>query len=51
MSGIVYGPYKGRWFDSTSETDIEHIVALSEAHDSGICDSSTETRRRFASDL
>ena len=51
MGGIVYGPYTGRWFDNTSETDIEHIVARSEAHDSGLCDASAETRRRFASDL
>ena len=33
--GGVYGPYTGRWFASDSETDIEHIVARSEAHDSG----------------
>ena len=49
--GIVYGSYTGRWFDNTSETDIEHIVARSEAHDSGLCDASAETRRRFATDL
>ena len=29
--GGVYGPYTGRWFASKSETDIEHIVARSEA--------------------
>lgn len=49
--GGVYGPYTGRWFRSTSETDIEHIVARSEAHDSGLCASDSSTRRRFASDL
>ncbi len=49
--GGVYGPYTGRWFRSTSETDIEHIVARSEAHDSGLCAASGETRRRFAGDL
>ena len=27
MGGIIYGPYTGRWFESTKETDIEHIVA------------------------
>lgn len=37
MGGIVYGPYTGTWFVSTSETDIEHILARSEAHDSGLC--------------
>ena len=51
MGGIVYGPYTGMWFDSTSETDIEHIVARSEAHDSGLCAASAATRRRFSSDL
>ena len=51
MGGIVYGPYTGMWFDSTSETDIEHIVARSEAHDSGLCAADAATRRRFASDL
>ena len=51
MGGIVYGPYTGTWFDSTSQTDIEHIVARSEAHDSGLCATDAETKRRFASDL
>ena len=51
MGGIVYDPYTGMWFDSTSETDIEHIVARSEAHDSGLCAADAATRRRFSSDL
>ena len=51
MGGIVYGPYTGTWFDSTSQTDIEHIVARSEAHDSGLCATDAETKRQFASDL
>ena len=51
MGGIIYGPYTGSWFDSTSDTDIEHIVALSEAHDSGLCEAGAETMRRFASDI
>ena len=51
MGGIIYGPYTGKWFDSTSDTDIEHIVARSEAHDSGLCASDAATRRQFASDL
>ena len=46
MGGIIYGPYTGTWFDSTSETDIEHIVARSEAHDSGLCAADEATRRR-----
>ena len=35
--GAVYGPYTGTCFASAAETDIEHIVAASEAHDSGLC--------------
>ena len=49
--GAVYGPYTGRCFASARETDIEHIVAASEAHDSGLCAADPETRRRFARDL
>ena len=51
LGGIIYGPYTGSWFDSTSETDIEHIVARSEAHDSGLCAADAATKRQFASDL
>ena len=49
--GGVYGPYTGRWFNSSRETDIEHIVARAEAHDSGLCAADQETRQRFAADL
>ena len=49
--GGVYGPYTGTWFESIRETDIEHIVARSEAHDSGLCAASPETKDRFAADL
>ena len=49
--GAVYGPYTGTCFASTRETDIEHIVAASEAHDSGLCAADRATRARFARDL
>ena len=49
--GGVYGPYSGRWFASDTETDIEHMVARSEAHDSGLCAADDATRRAFARDL
>ena len=49
--GAVYGPYTGTCFSSTRETDIEHIVAASEAHDSGLCAADADTRARFARDL
>ena len=47
----LYGPYSGQWFDNKRQTDIEHIVARSEAHDSGLCAANRETKRYFASDL
>ena len=49
--GGIYGPYTGTCFVSLYETTIEHIVAVSEAHDSGLCAASLATRRQFASDL
>jgi len=49
--GTIYGPYTGTCFDSIRETDIEHIVARSEAHDSGLCGADAATRRAFARDL
>ncbi|MCY4599872.1 MAG: excalibur calcium-binding domain-containing protein, partial [Acidobacteria bacterium] len=49
--GAVYGPYTGNCFATTSETDIEHMVATSEAHDSGLCARNHATRVRFATDL
>lgn len=51
QGGRIYGPYSGRTFASTDETDIEHIVATSEAHDSGLCAADAATRKRFATDL
>ena len=49
--GAVYGPYTGTCFDTRRQTDIEHMVAASEAHDSGLCARDRATRVRFASDL
>ena len=43
--------YTGQTFASLKGTDIEHIVALSEAHDSGLCAAPDSTRRAFAGDL
>ena len=51
MGGIIYGPYTGTHFDSASETDIEHMVARSEAHDSGLCDTDDVKRTQFSRDL
>jgi len=49
--GGIWSPYTGQSFASRHDTDIEHIVALSEAHDSGLCSASAQTRRAFATDL
>ena len=49
--GKIYGPYTGACFENRRQTDIEHIVARSEAHDSGMCASDSAMRKRFASDL
>ena len=49
--GQIYGPYTGTCFASTAETDIEHIVAVSEAHDSGLCAASASVKAAFASDV
>lgn len=49
--GAIFSPYTGKFFQSKKETDIEHIVATSEAHDSGLCSQPAATKKRFASDL
>lgn len=51
MEGIIYSPYTGQTFYDLADTDIEHIVARSEAHDSGLCAASLAQRRAFANDL
>ena len=51
LGNRIYGPYTGQMFSSIRQTDIEHIVARSEAHDSGLCRADRATKRRFASDL
>ena len=49
--GDIYGPYTCTRFASSRDTHIEHMVAISEAHDSGLCAQDDATRRRFASEL
>lgn len=48
--GGVYAPYTGRCFEDRRQTDVEHMVALSEAHDSGMCGRSLAEKARFAGD-
>jgi hypothetical protein len=50
MDGKIYGPYTGKYFDDKRKTDIEHIVAAAEAHDSGLCAGTKEQRKAFAVD-
>ena len=49
--GTIYGPYTGQCFGTARETDIEHIVPLSEAHDSGLCSASGARKALFARDV
>ncbi|MXX15790.1 MAG: hypothetical protein F4Z52_00765 [Gammaproteobacteria bacterium] len=51
LGGVVYGPYTGTCFPSADDTHVEHMVAISEAHDSGLCARDRATRTRFARDL
>ncbi len=51
LNGKITSPYTGEVFQSRSETDIEHIVATSEAHDSGLCAASAATKSALARDL
>ena len=51
LGNKVYSPYSGKFFKSQEETDIEHIVSLSEAHDSDFYSADKETKNRFASDI
>ena len=49
--GGIFSPYTNALFDSKGDTDIEHIVARSEAHDSGLCGADAATKRAFSRDL
>ena len=51
MNGLVYSPYNGITYEDRYDTDIEHIVARSEAHDSGLCSASDATKAQFSRDI
>ena len=51
MGGDVYSPYTGWYFPAPEDTEVEHVVALEEAHDSGMCSRPSVDKRAFASDL
>ena len=43
--------YTGKAFDGPRNSEVDHIVALREAHDSGLCVADRATRHQFAYDL
>ena len=51
LGNRIYSPYTKQVFMDLQQTNIDHIVAMSEAHDSGLCAAPDSTRRAFASDL
>lgn len=46
-----WSPYDGTQFTDSGGSQIDHIVALAEAHDSGLCGVDSEARKGFSSDL
>jgi len=51
VSGRWYGRYTGRVFTDPGDLDIDHLVPLKEAHESGAADWPTKRKRRYANDL
>lgn len=49
--GAIFDPYTGICYDSYSETTIDHIVALHQAHHSGMCFRDPETKQTFGGDI
>ena len=49
--GGIFSPYTLRFFTDRSETDIDHIVAVSEAHVSGMSNRTELERKAFGQDL
>ena len=50
VAGLWYDEYSGRVFESPGDIDIDHVVALKEAHESGAYRWTSERRSRFAND-
>ncbi|GAA3876019.1 HNH endonuclease family protein [Streptomyces sedi] len=51
VSGSWYSPYDGATWSAASDVDIDHLVPLAEAWDSGAGDWTTAQREAFANDL
>ncbi|MEU6405900.1 HNH endonuclease family protein [Streptomyces sp. NPDC046985] len=50
-SGSWYSPYDGATWNSASDVDIDHLVPLAEAWDSGASKWTTSQRQAFANDV
>lgn len=50
-TGLWYSSYDGVWLDNASQIEIDHVVALKEAWDSGANQWDTARREAFANDL
>lgn len=50
IQGGLFSPYDGTCFRSRRQSDIEHLVALAEAHRSGMCERSRQQKTAFAAD-
>jgi hypothetical protein len=51
LAGRWYDPYTGLTFTNPSDVDIDHLVPLKEAHESGAALWSTTAKRAYANDL
>ena len=49
--GCIFSPYTFRCFDNRSETDKEHILAVSETQESGMSTRSDSERKEFGNHL
>ena len=49
--GSIFSPYTEEVYNNIREVDLDHIVALTEAHDSGLCAADMESKRSFSADL
>lgn len=46
-----YRPYTNQCASSLKRMDVEHIIAMEEAHDSGLCKADNATRKAFAESM
>ena len=51
LDGHIYTPYTGIYYEQLLDVSVDHIVAKTEAHDSGGCTWGRTQRRAFARDL